>query len=492
MKGLRRHWPLLLAIVPAALLRLGRLSFTPLIGDEAYYWLWSRHLALSYLDHPPGIALLIRVSTWIGGESEVGIRWLNAILGIASVALVYWIGYRLYSRWAGLIAASVVALGVPYLLTSRFVYTDALQLFLLLLATNLLLPFFLERGRQPTWRYVAIGLTMALLFNTKYNAYLYGLTVALKQGWTRRQMWRDRRTWLAVLLAACGILPALIWNARHDWMSFRWQLAHFTTEATGPAAMVSRLANMLDYVSIPIWLLAVLGLLRLRDPHSRWLVVLGLVLVLPVVISPANSPRNLTTGLVLWLIAGGDVLHHWLTRPFRRGWARVVAFVPGTLFVSVGFAGLMAIEQTALGPLPMARERAAALAIYADTALWHNPQQVKAAANGTIFAIDYSLAGQLTYYLRKPAYTSWPQYQLWGIPPLRQVTIFSRGHIPDMLITTELAKLCGWVSGPYKLASPPDQPALSVWRVENCNVPTTQFLEAMDFLRLFHLAREQP
>jgi hypothetical protein len=23
------------------------------IGDEAYYWLWGQHMALSYFDHPP-------------------------------------------------------------------------------------------------------------------------------------------------------------------------------------------------------------------------------------------------------------------------------------------------------------------------------------------------------------------------------------------------------------------------------------------------------
>jgi hypothetical protein len=31
--------------------------------DEAYYWLWSRHLAISYFDHPPMIAYLIRLGT---------------------------------------------------------------------------------------------------------------------------------------------------------------------------------------------------------------------------------------------------------------------------------------------------------------------------------------------------------------------------------------------------------------------------------------------
>src|SRR5882672_4598331 len=35
----------------------------PLLGDEAYYWLWAKHLSLGYHDHPPLIAWLIAATT---------------------------------------------------------------------------------------------------------------------------------------------------------------------------------------------------------------------------------------------------------------------------------------------------------------------------------------------------------------------------------------------------------------------------------------------
>ena len=34
-----------------------------LLVEEAYYWNYSQHLDWSYLDHPPMVALLIKVST---------------------------------------------------------------------------------------------------------------------------------------------------------------------------------------------------------------------------------------------------------------------------------------------------------------------------------------------------------------------------------------------------------------------------------------------
>ena len=46
----------LIFLVAINLFKLVAAPFFPLIGDEAYYWLWWQHLDLSYVDHPPMIA----------------------------------------------------------------------------------------------------------------------------------------------------------------------------------------------------------------------------------------------------------------------------------------------------------------------------------------------------------------------------------------------------------------------------------------------------
>ena len=129
----RIGWALAGILLAAVILRLVGLGTLALIGDESYYWLWSRHLDWAYFDHPAGVAFLVRLSTALGGPGEVGVRWLNALLGLGCVPLTYLVGRQTLSRKAGVFAALLVAVGAPYLLTSRFVYTDALHLFLLLL-----------------------------------------------------------------------------------------------------------------------------------------------------------------------------------------------------------------------------------------------------------------------------------------------------------------------------------------------------------------------
>src|SRR5215468_11788772 len=50
-----------------------------LSNDEAYQWLWSKHLALSYYSKPPGIALIQRAGTSFFGDTQFGVRFFSPV-----------------------------------------------------------------------------------------------------------------------------------------------------------------------------------------------------------------------------------------------------------------------------------------------------------------------------------------------------------------------------------------------------------------------------
>ena len=60
-----------------------------LVADEAYYWLWAKNLAASYRDKGPGIAWAIAFSTWLFGDTVLGIRffavWFWVVLWLVVV-----------------------------------------------------------------------------------------------------------------------------------------------------------------------------------------------------------------------------------------------------------------------------------------------------------------------------------------------------------------------------------------------------------------------
>src|ERR1700712_2614245 len=77
-------------IVALVAMRLVAALYTPLMCDEAYYWMWSKHLAGGYYDHPPMVALVIRLGTMIAGDTELGVR----LVSILSALPMSWAVYR--------------------------------------------------------------------------------------------------------------------------------------------------------------------------------------------------------------------------------------------------------------------------------------------------------------------------------------------------------------------------------------------------------------
>ena len=78
-----------LAILGLVALRLIAAAFTPITFDEAYYWMWSKHLAGGYFDHPPMVAVVIRLGTIVAGDTELGVRLVSILLALPMSWAVY-------------------------------------------------------------------------------------------------------------------------------------------------------------------------------------------------------------------------------------------------------------------------------------------------------------------------------------------------------------------------------------------------------------------
>ena len=484
-RALQRWAPVGAILLAGAALRFWRLGDLALIGDESYFWLWSRHLDWAYFDHPAGTAVLIRLSAALGGGSEAGIRWLNAMLGLLCVLLAYLLGERLFSHRAGLFSALVLAIGAPYLLTSRFVYTDALQLCLLLL--NLLFFWRLtqERPRPRLATAIAWGLSLAMLFNTKYSAYLYALALAVAVLVDHRHLAKDRRFWAGAALAALGLVPVVAWNAAHGWASFRWQLQHAGWNLAPGFSLLGSARHSVAYLTWPLVLLALFGLGMVRRPAGRLLGLAALLLLLPVALSSANSPRNLSSGLVLLVLLAGAAWAAAL-RPKRRLW------LAGPMVLLVGAVAVYGLG-TAVNLLGPSALPASSIVpdVRRDAAGWRELGPMLAASPAPIFALDYSIASQIWYYSGRPAYTSWGQYRIWGIPDLDDVTVVGLDYLPEDLVSDRLRGVFRGVEGPMELRFQEWGAVKEVrtWDAQELLVDDGVFLDQFDFLTLLESAR---
>ena len=58
-------------------IRLVCAAIAPLSFDESLYWVWSKHIAGGYYDHPPVNPILIRLGTTLFGNTQFGVRVFN-------------------------------------------------------------------------------------------------------------------------------------------------------------------------------------------------------------------------------------------------------------------------------------------------------------------------------------------------------------------------------------------------------------------------------
>ncbi len=228
-----RSSPITIAIgvaVAAFGLRLAMAAIITPFPDETYYWEWSRRLAGGFFDHPPGIAVAIRAGTAIFGNTAFGIRVVPVLLGLIAVLSVIELARRLAGD-DGALRASIVLACLPLAGAGLVLATPDAPL----LCFSALALLCIERAvsdetapRSALAWWALAGLACGAAMASKYTGVLlpvFTLIAIVAIPSLRRQL-ATPGPYLAVALASLVMIPVLRWNAHHDWISFRFQLAH--------------------------------------------------------------------------------------------------------------------------------------------------------------------------------------------------------------------------------------------------------------------------
>ena len=195
-------------------LNLIQASTLELQGDEAYYWMYSRYLDWGYFDHPPRVALFIRLGDSVM-HNELGLRLLTVLSSTLSI----------YLLWLTLKKYAVDALGFVLVVSGIFIFhiygfttTPDASLFLFTTLFYYLYQRYLER--DGIWLALALALVVAALFYSKYNAVLVvGFTLLANLRLLTRWSF-----WLIVGIALLLFVPHLLWQAQHGFPSVNYHL----------------------------------------------------------------------------------------------------------------------------------------------------------------------------------------------------------------------------------------------------------------------------
>lgn len=227
--SVRAAWLTAAAIIAGmTIMRLVYAGMLDLRTDEAYYWTWSKELQLCFLDHPPMIAWFIRLGTALFGDTNLGVRFAGILAMAASQLLLADIVHRVTHDVRAVLLAILLPEAALYygLLMAKVAPDTAAIPFALAMIWALVRLAESDDGR---WWLVA-GLFGGLALLSKFTVVMLLPAVAaflLVPSWRGRWL-ASPYPWCGALIALAVFSPVLIWNAQHDWASFRFQLVRAT------------------------------------------------------------------------------------------------------------------------------------------------------------------------------------------------------------------------------------------------------------------------
>ena len=276
--------------------------------DELYYAVAGKHLQGGYVEFPPLTALVSALARLLFGWSLVGFRLFAILAGAGVVVIAALVARELGgAARAQTLAALAVAFAPILLATNGLFQPVSFDQLATMLVLWLALRIALGRG---SW--LALGVAVGVGLETKYTlAVVLVLLLACFAAW-RRDVLRSPGLGVAFAAAVLLLVPNLVWEAQHGWVSVHWFL-HPPPSATDE----SRPQYLLDLFLNPHpigFAVAVAGVVELwRDRRVRPLAV----------VVPATALAYFALGgksyyaapvLLFALAAGGVPLARWATR----------------------------------------------------------------------------------------------------------------------------------------------------------------------------------
>ncbi len=238
--------------------------------DELYFISCARHLAWGYVDQPPLIAVIAKISLGLFGDSLYAIRLLPALAAAAIVVLTG----RLARRLGGGLAAQMLAmLGIAlapfYLAVGNLLTMNAFEPLLWAGAAYLFLKAS-EEDSLPVW--ASLGLVCGLGLIDKYSMFFFigASLIALALTPMRRVLLRPG-IFVAAAIAAAIVAPTLVWQARHGWPQVELLRAAAAQKnvSPGPLDFFLQQVLMMSPVTAPLWIAGLVSLIRGRS-GLRW------------------------------------------------------------------------------------------------------------------------------------------------------------------------------------------------------------------------------
>jgi hypothetical protein len=200
-----------------------------LAPDEAYYWVWSENLSWGYFDHPPLIALLIKIG-YLMFKNEFGVRVMIIFLSTISILIVY----KMLEQ-KNLVLFSLLIFSNLLLNAGGFIAVPDIAL---VFSSALYFYFLKNYLKNENFKDILfLSISISLMLYSKYHGILIILFTILSMP---KLIFR-KSFYLIFLISLILYSPHIIWQFQNNFITIKYQL--FEREGIG-----FHIENVLNYI----------------------------------------------------------------------------------------------------------------------------------------------------------------------------------------------------------------------------------------------------
>lgn len=325
----------LLLILISSVLKIVFASSIELSADEAYYWTYALKLQWNYFDHPPMVALIIRIfSANLWFRNEVFIRLGAIVCSGISTWLIFKIGTFLKNQQTGWFAALLLTSSIYCSISSGAnILPDSPELLFWLSSVLLLLKISktkegLENKSLSLW--CLFGIMAGFCIMSKLTGVFIWIGALSYVFLIDRHWLKNKAFYIAALVTLIIISPIIIWNFQNDFITYKF---HSNRIAFGEGG-----------INITGFLKAIVGEAAINNPINFFLVCINLIFVAKGEITTDTKSNKILLYsslplifLVLLISLFRETFSHWSSPAFTCLLVFPAANLASKLYVKPGF-----------------------------------------------------------------------------------------------------------------------------------------------------------
>jgi 4-amino-4-deoxy-L-arabinose transferase-like glycosyltransferase len=345
-------------------LRLLWAAYFPMANDEVYYWDWSRHIQLSYIDAPPFVSWI----SYLGGllfQGSFGARFFlpflhlfTTIFILLSSKIIAEINHKNFTNENALCALAIFQLAPVFNLEGIILLPDGSLLFAISGALYFILKAFLESKKSQNSLSIKYGLFFGIFLGiaalSKYHALPIAVGFFIASLILRgvKKSYHDFSFWFVTAIASIMVSsPVFIWNYLNHYASFHFQSQHgFSGFSFHYKPFLKYIFGSIFYLLpwffIPLFYFSINGILKKSYYKSiNLLTTIPFLILFTIILSSALGKQALPHwSMPGFLLLVPAFVLHWnpLTGKNRNTWIR---FFKVTLFLSTVIPTILCIPK---------------------------------------------------------------------------------------------------------------------------------------------------